>query len=515
MMYLDKDMERVMQKKKREVINELEAYKNKMLQEMSGVDKITLTRLRHILDDYNRIDAELKKYGDSLGPLVIETRELREQFSEEIDVIHKVDNFITAEKFGAIGDGFTDDTVALQCAIEECSAERIPLVIPEGKIYYVTAPLNFINGEYKDVKVCIDGFNPCNSHTYVNENYGGIKIKEGVSLFKNAKISGSINRVAIIGVRESTKIFDNCHATTFTLSNSLLANHAAVFYNSHLSSVSRITHNVMLSCAYFAQIEDSDAVCTDSQIEYNYINGGKEPTDNACFEWGYFNGSNVSNNFIDYYKVMYRPKMNRTFNFQGPTSTGNQYQVFRYFYNFDNPTGSTFVSVGDTFNWTDESASAIQDVMTKYTKDTITIDGVDEEIPNYIGRPYETGMITIRDAKIENEVGDYLFIKGSPTQYDYSQFHFNMFGYTKYTNKIAYPNTNKIAFNTGNAKFNKWDIDLIEPVDTLPTLNMGWCDSFHGRKVLYNGQVYTATNVFDSETQTWSAKWLDNTGKEA
>lgn len=512
----DKDMERVMQKKKRDIINELTAYGNKLLQELSGVDKQTLTRLRQILDDYNRIEIELEAYGESLKPLINDVKALRETFKDEIEIIRKNDNFIVPEMFGATGDGVTDDTVALQLAINESSEKGIPLYFSQGKIYRVTVPLNFYNGDYKDVKLCIDGFTPTNSHVYVNENYGGIKLDNGVSLFKNATIKGSINRVSIIGVRESTKIFDNCHVSTFTLSNSLLANHGSVFYNSFLSSVSRITHNVFLSCAYFSQNENSDSCCTDSHIEYNYINGGKESTDNACFEWCYFNGSNVSNNFVDYYKVIYRPKSNKSFIYQGCTSVNNQYQVFRYFYNFDAPTGANFVSIGDTFNWTLETAESIQDVMTKYTKDTYTgKDGVTYEIPNYIGRPYQTGMISIINAKTENYIGDLLYIDGGSTSYNYSQFKCNFIGTNKYTNKIKYKEGDtKPIYNGGNACFNTWDIDLIETVESLPYINCGWSTSYNGRKVLYKNTICTATNVYDRTSETWSAKWLDPQGNE-
>lgn len=52
----DKDMERVMQAKKREIVNELEELKLRIMNELSGVDKITLTKLRQIMDDYNHID---------------------------------------------------------------------------------------------------------------------------------------------------------------------------------------------------------------------------------------------------------------------------------------------------------------------------------------------------------------------------------------------------------------------------------------------------------------------------
>ena len=56
MFVYDKDMERVMQAKKREILCEMEQTKERILRELSGVDKMTMTRLRQVLDDYNKIE---------------------------------------------------------------------------------------------------------------------------------------------------------------------------------------------------------------------------------------------------------------------------------------------------------------------------------------------------------------------------------------------------------------------------------------------------------------------------
>lgn len=55
MFWFDKDMERVMQAKKREIMRELEDAKLRILKELSGVDKLTLLRLREIITDYDRM----------------------------------------------------------------------------------------------------------------------------------------------------------------------------------------------------------------------------------------------------------------------------------------------------------------------------------------------------------------------------------------------------------------------------------------------------------------------------
>ena len=98
MFLYDKDMERVMQHKKREVIKELEDCKNRILKELSGVDKITLTRLREIIADYNRIDFNINekiKTFMSNGQIVIDgAEEIARIFQTEIDKLHELEETV-------------------------------------------------------------------------------------------------------------------------------------------------------------------------------------------------------------------------------------------------------------------------------------------------------------------------------------------------------------------------------------------------------------------------------------
>lgn len=88
----DKDMERVMQAKKFEILKELEDCKLRILKELSGVDKVTLTRLRELLADYNKIEHQITtritnietKVNSNLITIeegLTEINDIKEQFS--------------------------------------------------------------------------------------------------------------------------------------------------------------------------------------------------------------------------------------------------------------------------------------------------------------------------------------------------------------------------------------------------------------------------------------------------
>ena len=75
MFIYDKDIERVMQEKKREILQEMEDAKLRILQELSGVDKLTLTRLREIIANHDRIEHSIED----------KFKYLRESFAELVE----------------------------------------------------------------------------------------------------------------------------------------------------------------------------------------------------------------------------------------------------------------------------------------------------------------------------------------------------------------------------------------------------------------------------------------------
>lgn len=88
------DMERAMQAKKREILQELTDAKLRILKELSCVDKTTLTRLRQILDDYNRIEYAITQKINIIEQKVTEACEQMNDTNVNLE-----DNLVKIEEY--------------------------------------------------------------------------------------------------------------------------------------------------------------------------------------------------------------------------------------------------------------------------------------------------------------------------------------------------------------------------------------------------------------------------------
>ena len=418
-------------------------------------------------------------------------------------------DYLTPLMFGAKGDGKQDDTEALRKALYESDKQGKVLYFPSGYDFKVTGTLNYYQGEYKSYTLDIVGCIPIKKGSYVPQKYGGISVTKDVSLFKSATIRGSMECVCVTGKRDlSVRFFDHCDCKSLVINGCNISNFGVLFADTRVHQVSQITQNTFLTLFYFAKNEDTSSGFIDSTISLNYINGGKELDDNACFEWSYYNGSIVSNNFIDYYRTIYYPKTSKKQTFVGPLSYSNQYQVFRYFYakGSDNIQSITFSSVADSFNWNDP---ATLEKLQQF--DPLTYKGKDGkiyEIPPYVGVCHAAWNISIKDAKIERNMRSLVFIHSGLTEYEHNRFEVSFVGNNPYKKgQICYKEGDaKPYYNKGKFPQNKASIEgIVEEMDELPKLSMGWTSSFHGRVVQVKGQQYMAENVYDGKK--WKAEW--------
>lgn len=428
--------------------------------------------------------------------------------SSSLDVVSS--DYLTPLMFGAKGDGKKDDTDAMRKAFYESHRQGKILYIPSGYQFRVTGTLNYYQGQYQSYVLNLLGCIPIKKDSYSPDKYGGISVQKGVSLFKSAAISGSMERVCVTGVRDlSVRFFDHCDCQGLVIHGCNISNFGVLFLDTKVHKVSQITQNTFLTLYYFSKNEDTSSGLTDSTISLNYINGGMELNDNSCFEWAYYNGSIISSNFIDYYRTIYSPKAVQKQSFVGPLSYSNQYQVFRYFYaaGNDNFQSFTFSSDSDAFNWNDPST------LEKLQKfDALTYkgkDGKEYKMPPYVAICHSTWNISINDAKIERNMGPLVFVYSSLTEYEYNRFEVSFVGNNQFKKgQINYKQgDSKPYYNNGKYPQNEMKIEgIVEVLDALPNSSIGWSSSVQGRTVQVNGQQFRSRNSYDGKK--WKTEWI-------
>ena len=421
-----------------------------------------------------------------------------------------IKDYITPQMFGAVGDGVTDDTEALRESIRYSNDNGAILLFPYNHKYFVTDSINYYDGAYHDVVLNIIGSSPNMKGGYSLDQFGGIRMGANTSLFNNATIKGSIKNLCIVGIRQSAvKFFNNCNLSAFYMSGCNVANIEAFLCDSGMNQVSRIDCNKFLSVEYFHKYVEVARGITDSYIVGNYINGGAEATDNACFEFQDGNGSTVQGNFIDYYKSIYRPKP--AGNVQFPLSIGNQYQVFLYLYDVTYIPNNSFhfCSIGDSFNWNDESKL---DKLKTYVKNTyIGKDGMTYDIPPYIYMIRHSSTVKIKNAYIQRNISNIVFVFDHLGEYIIANFEASFLGVNR--NRAGSvqlrSGDSKPYYNAGNYIYNTFEPYFIVTVDELPSINTGWCVYPNGFRVRCNNQNYRMINKYNQSEHKWEAKWIE------
>lgn len=418
-------------------------------------------------------------------------------------------DYLTPMMFGAKGDGKADDTEALRKALFESDRQGKVLYFPSGYQFKVTGTLNYYQGEYKSYTLNLLGCIPIKKGSYEPKEYGGISVSKQVKLFHNADFTGNIERMCIVGRRNGNVLFfDQCDCHGLVIDGCGISCFEVMFFDTKVHRVSQITQNKFLSICYFSKNENTSSGFTDSTLSFNYINGGKLRHDNSCFEWAYYNGAIVSNNFIDYYRTIYSPKAIRQQTFVGPLSYSNQYQVFRYFYDqgSSNIKSITFSSVSDSFNMNDPSSDEHPEQYEALTY--IGKDGKSYEMPPYVAICHSAWNISIKDAKVERDMGTLVFVFSTLTEYENNRFEVSFVGNNQNKKgQICYREGDlKPYYNSVKNPDNQVVIDgIIEELEELPDFSMGWTSSYNGRVVQVKGQKYKAVIV--NEGKGWSAEW--------
>lgn len=439
--------------------------------------------------------------------------------------------FITPKMFGALGNGLSDDTYAFRQALIASQENGIPLLIEPGCKYlisdYINTDIRYVSndGEHEPTLVVnIYGSNIATDDQMYAEKCGCIKLATNTSLFYKTRIKGYISNLFVLGERkESIHIFDDCNLSALNIINCRFENIGAFCYDSSLLNICRIENNTFLTCYWFGRSVNKNNSAIDAIIKNNYINGGEALNYNSCFEFHCYNGTIISNNFIDYYRSIYHPKTQDLLCFDGPMSLGNQYQMFKYFYYFEesNINSITFFSVGDSFN---------------HTKPTLTDPVANQKLLDYVPLPFnqngttvyplsciaytkETANISISDAKIESNIGTILFIKDTLTNYQYAALNLTVRNRYIFDNENIFITNGYNVYNGGSFNhLNAISTNLIIPYqgNVLPIVSDSLVNGIaaFGVQIRFNGLVLQSSAWYDSQSQTWKYGWLDKQGQE-
>ena len=235
------------------------------------------------------------------------------------------ENFIRPEDFGAIGDGITDDTQAIQKALDESYRQNRKLKF-EPKHYKITSTL------YLNDKLCWEGANRikniwspidnCETHldVYFNENFKVLfKAKEDVSpdwglIPTLPMVRVSIRNIGFINKGESTLemrdtiLFEGMALHHFTLEDCYTFRIGTVIHGA-LCLLSTIRNNVFMEIERtFIRSDNFEEAwgstnrvsINDSYIEHNYFSGSPRFTDIKMFDLFYPGLSWIQNNFIEF-----------------------------------------------------------------------------------------------------------------------------------------------------------------------------------------------------------------------
>ena len=156
--------------------------------------------------------------------------------------------------------------------------------------------------------------------------------------------------------------------------------------------------------------------------------------------------------------------------------------------------------MSDSFNWNDPTTL---EKLQKYEPMTYKWkDGKTYEIPPYVAICHSAWNISNKDAKVESNMKTLVFIYSGLTEYEHNRFEVSFVGNNQCKKgQICHKEGDaKPYYNDGKYPQNKVHIEgIVEELNRLPNLSLGWNSSYNGRIVQVNGQRYRTENWYDGK----------------
>lgn len=141
---------------------------------------------------------------------------------------------VNVKDYGAVGNGSTDDTAAIQSAINAAATNGGPVFIPRG-VFVITGPLTVSDG------VTLRGISKYNTVLSTSSATANMLTMGNATGLENIKLTASVTRTAgiFVDVRGNGVFIDNCQITEYWVGISV-----GVFSTS-LPVMTRISNNLM------------------------------------------------------------------------------------------------------------------------------------------------------------------------------------------------------------------------------------------------------------------------------
>lgn len=262
------------------------------------------TKLEQLEEEYT------PKLTEVTAQLQQTEQELSSQLAQKVSNA-QINNFglnVRLAPYNAKGDGVADDTAAVQMAIDDAHLMGSKVIVPHGS-YLIKSTL------FLPESIVIEGYSN-NRDAFDTAHKDTSALLFDCPIGFQSKVANKKCRMDMTGIYAKciyseelgiTTLFDgiNFHASKIEYNLVFMFD---VVFNCTFSRLSWVQYNHFLNIRkYFLAVPISNqANFFDSYIQYNYINAN--PGYNAtCFQTSGLSGSRIMNNYIDYFKYVFKP----------------------------------------------------------------------------------------------------------------------------------------------------------------------------------------------------------------
>jgi hypothetical protein len=283
----------------------------------SAFDRIFRNTLNKALEDVDTdINAQKKRVDDLIKGTqqpseVVDSRGgfpvLRDRLDDLSSSLAQIATNV--KSFGAKGDGVTNDTAAVQSALNYCADNGNVLFFPKGDYLINSSLVLKANKTYKIVgsNNGVNAFSDKNSCKLLS-NALNLFISDNPSVLSTIELDMSGLFIRYMSMNPNSVLFNGFDLQASDIHHNAILNFGTIFKGT-INAVSKVHDNFIeniSNCFSTYYLASTEGTITDSSVYNNYLNGN--PSYNiTMFKNGYTNFAVIENNFIDFVKYVINP----------------------------------------------------------------------------------------------------------------------------------------------------------------------------------------------------------------